>query len=368
MWLLAVAVVAASVALSGCASSPGPAAEDDLETALRQRGLVLEELVIPYELTDEMRAWAHEMAPPSLTPERRLERLADRLLNEDFGSLEYAWGYTGTAVDVFERRQANCLSFTNLFVGMAREVGLEVSFLDVRDVATYRKEGDLVVISDHIAVGYELVEDTMVFDFSPYRNREVGEIHKLSDLTAIAMFYSNRGAEALQAGDVEGSLEWLRTAVVLDPELAHAWVNLGVGLRRAGDLQGAEDAYLKGLEADPEITSAYQNLTSMLHHQGRRDEAAEYAAALKKSPSKNPFTYLSLGDISRRNGRLEEARRFYRRAVLLGCTNAECYAAVGQLAAARGELRRARKMLKKAQERDSENPRVQRLADELAGR
>ncbi len=360
------AALAAALLAAGCATSSESLLDDDrLAQALRSRGLEPSEIIVPFELTDEMRAWARATAPENLSSVGRLRRLRERLLGDDELSVEYIWGHTGTAIEVFEERRANCLSFTNLFVGMAREVGVPVFYLKVEDVETYRKEGDLVVVSDHIAVGYDAVTEALVYDFSEHGIQEHDQLRRISDTTAIAMFYTNRGAEALQAGEVAASLRWLRTAVLLDPELAHAWVNLGVGLRRSGDPRGAEDAYMKGLEVDPRISSAYQNLAALLTMEGRVEEAREYELTLQRSPSKNPYTYLSLGDISRRNGRFAEARRLYRRAILLGCEAAECFAAFGQLALAEGQVKTARRMLKKAQKIDPENIRTQQLAGQL---
>lgn len=191
---------------------------------------------------------------------------------------------------------------------MAREVGVPFYFLAVENIETYHKEGDLVVVSDHVAVGFYAAPEGRIFDFSREGQLDEKNVRRISDITAIAMFYTNRGAEALQDGDVEESLRWFKAAVLLDPELAHAWVNLGVGLRRIGDTRGAEDAYQKGLEVDPRLPSAYQNLVALLAVLGREEEAREYQRALQKSPSRNPYSYLTLGDISRRSGRLAEAR------------------------------------------------------------
>ena len=356
------------LALAGCVSTVDPKLDgDQLAIELRNRGLDPAEVLHPFELTEEMRAWARETVPLKLGPVARLEKLRDRLLDEDELPLEYVWGYTGTAIEVFEDRRANCLSFTSLFIAMAREVGVPADFLAVEDVETYRKEGDLVVVSDHVAVGYDEGTDVMVLDFSEQGLQDHDKVSRISDLTAIAMFHTNRGAEALQEGDYDESLRWLRTAVVLDPGLAHAWVNLGVALRRNGDVTAAEECYRKALEVDPRISSAYQNLVSLLRLQGRDEEAREFETALRRSPSRNPFTYLVLGDINRRRGRFDEARRLYRKAIAIGCDSAECFAALGQVAVDSGNFRAARKMLKKARKIDGAHPRTVDLAEALRG-
>ncbi|MCP3964372.1 MAG: tetratricopeptide repeat protein [bacterium] len=362
--LRAASPMLAVVVLTGCVSTMDLFDPERLRLALKDRGLDPDHVVVPFELTAEMRQWAHDVVPKSYSTGDKLRGLRDALFDADRMKLEYAWGHTGTAVDVFEDRRANCLSFTNLFLGMAREVGIPVFFLAVERVETYRKQGDLVVVSDHVAVGWGDVHanDLLVFDFSEHRNEGYKAVQPLPDLTAIAMFHSNRGAETLQEGRVYDAVSWLRTAVAIDPELAPAWVNLGVTLRRAGDLDGAEDAYKHALEIDPRMSSAYQNLAALLLFQGRIDESSEYVEAMRSIPNRNPYSYLSLGDISLRNGRLEDARRFYRRAVGLSRNDAEILAALGQLAFAQGDMRLARKMLKRAQKIDQENPRTRRLA------
>ncbi len=348
------------------AAKSGADSRELLAQELRERGVDPSVVTLPFELTEPMRRWAHEIAPPRLKPLQKLDRLVSGLLDSDELDLEYAWGYTGTAVEVFEQQRANCLAFTNLFVGMAREVGVPVYFLAVKDVASYRRAEDLVVVSDHVAVGYRRGLEITVYDFSEDQGEKTFEdLRKISDVTAIAMFHSNRGAEALQQGAVSEAVGWLETAVELDPELANAWVNLGVARRRAGDTDGAEQAYKQALERDPRTYSAYQNLASLLSYAGRGEEAMGYEAVLRRSPSRNPYTFLSLGDISFNSGRLEEARRFYRRAVNLSGKDAESLAALGEAAALAGDLRTARRMLRKARKLESENPRAVRLARKL---
>ena len=333
---------------------------------LSARGLDPSAVTVPFQLSAEMQRWVHEVVPPKLPRKQKLERLLESLLETEQLDLQYTWGYTGTAVEVFEKRQANCLAFTNLFVGLARELGVPVRFLAVENVASYRKAENLVVISDHIAVGYGHHRELRVYDFSATGSElQPDRLRPISDLTAVAMFHSNRGAENLQAGLVVESIPWLETAVKLDEKLANAWVNLGVARRRTGDDAGAEEAYRRALAADPRTYPAYQNLTSLLASKGRHQEADEYERALFRSGAKNPYSFLSLGDLSLRSGRLAAARRFYRRAAHLGRDNAESYAALGEVAVASGDLRLARRMLRKAQKRDDENVRVTRLAERV---
>ena len=348
---------------AGCStlSIDEPLDARSLARVLEERGVDPARVVVPYELTAEMEAWAEETVAGRSIAEERLMALSHRLLDPEELPIRYAWGYTGTAAEVFEQRRANCLAFTNLFVGMARHVGLPVYFLAVDNVESFRKEGDLVIVSDHVAVGFGEIGNRKILDFSEERDSDLRFVRRISDLTAIAMFHSNRGAEALQRGEVDDARRWLRVSVEVDGRLANGWVNLGVAERRLGDHERAEQAYQQALVLDPSVESASQNLASLLRYQGREEEAQAYEEILADAQTRNPFTYLSLGDLSFEKGRFDEAKRFYRRAAGLS-QKAEAYAALGQVAAAKGDLRQARRMLRKARKVGLPTPRIEALA------
>ncbi|HJX28328.1 MAG TPA: tetratricopeptide repeat protein [Thermoanaerobaculia bacterium] len=353
------------LALTGCAS-PGPIVTD-MERVLRSRGLDPAAVVLPYELDDEMRTWVHAQVPSAAPAEKKLELLLTGLLDPAKLRMQYEARSTGTAREVFRSRRANCLAFTSLFVGLAREVGVPVVYLDVDDVERFEKEGDLVVISGHVSAGFNTGTHLKILDFSAAPPTEYRKVYPISDLTAIALYHSNRGAEALRSNHNEEALDWLRKAVAIDPELGSAWVNYGVSLRRSGDIKAAEEAYRKALEADPTAVSAYQNLASLLRFQGKEKEAEDLLALSSRLGSRNPFIYLALGDVSFSHGRLEEARRFYRKALRLYRQNPEPYAAMGLLSLAVGDSGDAERWLRKAVAIDQENRRVKLLAQRLGG-
>lgn len=358
------AFLGALLSLGGCASS-GPIVSD-LDKVLRDRGLDPAAVVVPYELTDEMREWVHRQVPEGTPVEDRLKLLLSGLLDPDRLRIQYEARFTGTAEEVFQNRRANCLAFTSLFVGLAREVGVPVVYLDVDDIEKFEKEGDLVVVSGHVSAGFNTGHSLKILDFALAPPTEYRRVHPISDLTAIALFHSNRGAEALRTGRNEEALDWLRKAVAIDPDLGRGWVNYGVALRRAGDVKGAEAAYRKALEADPNAASAYQNLAALLRLQGQGKEADDLLSVSVRLGSRNPFIYLTLGDLSFAHGRMEEARRFYRKALKLYRQSAEPYAAMGMLSLASGDAGDAERWLRRALAIDQENQRVQQLARRLS--
>lgn len=364
---LAVALVVSLAVLAGC-SSAGPTTVAGVARELRQRGVDPAEVVVPFEVTDEMRAWVHARVPDPGSPEQRLERLLGAIVDPAGMALSYEGTRTNTAYDAFASRKANCLGFTSLFVGLARELGIPAFYLGVDDVERFERDGDLLVISGHVSAGFDLGGGrTKILEFTNAPSADYRHTRRLSDLTAIALYYSNHGAELLRAGRLDEALPWLRKAVLIDPELGDGWVDLGVGLRRAGDLDGAEAAYRRALEVNPQGASAYQNLAVLLRIRGQSREADDLLALSTQASGQSPFSYIALGDLSLAQGRTEEARRFYHRAMRLNRDDAEPYAALGLAALAGGDRDEARKWLRKATARDKGNERVRRLGARLAG-
>ncbi len=352
--------------------APAPAAdlrpdERELLRALQAKGLASETVVLPHALTDEMKAWLEESVPRRLPSDQRVDTLLRHLLDRSELDLQYHQGYTGTAAETFESRKANCLAFTHLFVGMARELDVEAHFLRVDDLQSFEREGDLVVISGHVTAGFGSARKPRILEFAIFPASEYREVRLLSDINAVALFYSNRGAELLLAGDREAANQWLEQAVRIDETLGDAWVNLGVVRRRLGDREGAEAAYRRAIEVDPELASAYQNLSALLRTwDGRSEEAERLLALTDRRGNRNPFNFLALGDASLRQGRLEDAERYYRRALDLGPDEAESQAAMGLWHLEAGNPGRARKWLRRAQKSDPNQARVRELAEQIS--
>lgn len=352
---------AGGLLLAGCVPGGAPRDLGSVERNLRAQGFDPAGVIIPYEITPEMRAWVrHEVV--SGQPEERLDHLLHALLDPGLLGLHYEPGFTRTAADAFAAKRANCLAFTSLFVGMAREIGIDAYYLGVDDVERFERDGDLLVISGHVSAGFDLGGGRVkILEFTNAPKTEYRRTHRLRDATAVALFHSNKGAEVLRGGEAAPALPWLRKAVIIDPGLGDAWVNLGVGLRRTGDLAGAERAYRTALEVAPSTVSAYHNLASLLRARGQDAEADELLALGARIRDSDPFTYLALGDVAFTHGRLDEARRYYRKALALYRDDPEPYAALGQVACAAGRFDEGLKWWKKASAKGVDVERIRKL-------
>lgn len=348
----------------GCATAQPSAV--DLGALLRSRGLDPNRVIQPFAITPEMAAWARERVAGAPAGADELEVLLKAVLEERELSVQYEWGSTATAVEAFEQRRANCLGFANLLVGLGREIGVPARFLLVEEVDNVKREGDLVVLAEHATVGYGPPSQRKVLVFSLEAEEFYRDARTISDLTAIALFYSNRGAEAVRTGDLLRAVEHLETAVRIDPELAQAWVNLGVASRRSGDFERAEAAYLRALAIDPERTSAYQNFAALLRYNGAEQAADDLLEMVERLGTPDPYAYLNLAEIALERNRVAAAERFFRKALARGRHDAEVQAAVGLWKLDSGRITAARRRYRKALDLNPEGARVLMLGRRLA--
>jgi Flp pilus assembly protein TadD len=312
-----------------------------------------------------MAAWLRERVPVSLPSDARFERLLDAIQGPGGLELTYDPEATLSAAEVFATRRFNCLAFAHLLVALGREVGLDLYYLEASGVERYRRDGDLVVLSAHVTVGWDegphrrVVEMVYGPRFDPYSGRKVSDQH------ALALHHVNLGAFLLRDGELAGALSHLVTAARLAPGRATPWLDLGVALRRRGQLDAAEAAYRRAIAVEPEATGPYDNLYALLRMRGRDDAASELLEVLERGGKRNPWLLLSLGDTSLAAGDRAGALRFYRRARNTAPQEAAPAAALAAWHLAQGDERRARRWWRRAMECDPTEPRLEPVARRL---
>lgn len=354
--------------VAGCATTM---VRDDVlsggtvETRLAALGLTTADLAEPAAASAEMVDWIRQRVPDKGSQSERVNALLTAVVEKRGLDLQYDAVYTGTAQEVFASREANCLAFTHLVVGLGRELGLPVYYLGFRQRPRYEREGTLVVVWEHVTAGFGGPGERMILQLAVGPRFDYEDARPISDQMALAMHYSNRGAELLRLEEPERAREMLKIATAVDPTWSHAWVNLGVAFRRSGELEAAEAAYRRALIVAPDHVQAYHNLAMLLWLRDRRDAASEILRLLDRRDNRDPFVYLSLGDMSRREQRPDEARRFYRRAARLAPKSAEPLAALGLLAVLDEKRPRAERLLRRAEKRAPDEERVIRLRKAL---
>jgi Flp pilus assembly protein TadD len=298
MRLLAASLrILAIAVLAGCTSAPASFSQQAIGTQALLRGEPLTGSEDPPPLADApvlvlddpMRAFLARHVQADADGHRKLQQLLAAIIEDEAFDLEYD-EITRTAAETFRDRSGNCLSFTNMFVAMARESGLEASYQEVDIPPDWTQEGDSLMLSRHINVYVELgAARDRVVDFNIEDFRSSYDQQRVSDARALAHFYNNVGVRHMQDGRTLEALRHYRKAIAQDAGFAPAWSNLGALYMRNGYSAWAEAAWRHALSINPREFVAMSNMARLLQREGRSEEAAQYLRLITRHRMQNPY-------------------------------------------------------------------------------
>jgi tetratricopeptide (TPR) repeat protein len=263
----------AGAALGVAGNSPAPIAEGEV-----------------LALTPEMRDFLDKHVYRNGSGNLKLTQLASAIMGAETFGVVYD-DKTRTASETFRARRGNCLSFSNMFVAMARDVGLNVQYQEVDIPPDWTLDKDTYVLNQHVNVFVELGQaGTRVVDFNIGDFKASYEMRRISDARALAHYYNNIGVERMQGGDTALALSCFRKAIAHDERgFSQAWVNLGTLYLRNGHPAHAEAAYLQALKASESDLVAMSNLARLYERLGDRERAAAYQKRVIYHRWRNPY-------------------------------------------------------------------------------
>lgn len=247
----------------------------------------------------------------------RLERLVKFMFDKQGLGVEYQHDATYTVEEAFATRKANCLSFTLLFLAMAREAGLQAYAQEVEGTVAWHLTEKTVYSNRHVNAGVwvdgrryavDVAADSVIARQGPER---------VPDQRLLLHYYNNRTAELLTLGRVEAALVYVQAALELDPLDATSWNNAGVAYLRSGDSDAAERAYDKALDLDPTHGDALFNMVRLSQVQGDRKRERSFRRRLEEARSRNPFHQFLIAAEYEENGDHARAAEHYRSAIRL---------------------------------------------------
>ena len=283
-----------------------------------------DQIVIPFEIDDEIRQLAEDITRGLASDKQKVEEIVRAIIGLTEFSISYDWLSNKTAREVFRQGRGNCLAYSNLFVGMARHVGLEAVYVDVVSIEEQTREADVIVNNGHVTAGIRQGPDVMVIDFTRTPERKYIGFKVIDDLEAIANYYNNQGflygyftevEENLDFDPMVKELEMYGIALEVLPTFQRARNNLGVGLRRRGKVHEAIEQYNMAIEAEPGFADAHANLGAAYYTLGRVEDAVtEFEIASRQSGS-NAYFHHHLGVVYYQLKRYDEAVKELKRAL-----------------------------------------------------
>jgi tetratricopeptide (TPR) repeat protein len=315
---------------------------------------------VPFALTPEVKAAVDQQVRPVPNERRQIDAILEYIFQRL--DLRYAIFPTRSASETYLAREGNCLSFVNLFVGVARERGLNPFYVEVTDYQKWNRRAGMVISQGHIVAGMYVGGDLKTYDFLPYRAKGYKDFKPIDDLTASAHYYNNLGGEALLEGDYEKAGKYLPIATQIDPGFVKAWSNLGVYYARSGQPERALEALQKGLAIEPQSSTLLINLASVYQDQGRQEEAARLLAQVEELETANPYFFLYQSDLALARGQPQKALDYLARALRQDTENPDVHVGLAQVYLALGEMAKARHHLSRALTLDATNVEARKLA------
>ncbi len=284
-----------------------------------------------FGLDSDMRAFVAPLKEIE-DPITRLTRLREAMQQLGLFSIVYNGSSTRTARQVFHERKGNCLSFTMLFVALARAAGLEARYQLVDVPRTFNSEGGTLIVDTHVNAAVLAPFGRKFFiDFNTANFREKYPIHAVSDRYALALFYNNLGAEALVRQDYPLSFAMLRESARTHVDIPGTWVNLGVLYARHGLNEQAEVAERRALVVDPTEQSALANLVAIYSELGYAQLADEYRQKIRRYRDVNPYYHFGVAQVAYDQQRFNDALISLRSAIRLKSDDDEFYMLQGRV-------------------------------------
>jgi tetratricopeptide (TPR) repeat protein len=301
-------------------------------------------------VSPEMLDFTDRFARAGQDDEGKAWMLAYAALDPYLLDFEYDPLVTLPADEAFRARRGNCLTFSGLFVAMAREAGLRAWYQEVQVPPKWSAVNETLLVSKHVNAVVSEHGMRYVIDVSRREPQGFERTRRLSDREAKAQFYNNLGVDALVENDLAVAHAYFSKSLETHPDLAYVWSNLGVVFRRNEQNADAILAYRTALKAEPDQTVALNNLHDLYSETGNLAAAAEIAERVERNRRKNPYYLHHLAEVASEEQRWKDAIDLLNRAIRIEEKEYRFHYSLAHAQYHAGEVETARLSLERARE------------------
>lgn len=248
---------------------------------------------------------------------QRMQSLVEFMVADDGLALRYQEHPTYGIAESLALRRVNCLSFTMIFVAMARASGLDAFAQASDDALTMRVLDGALYRATHVNAGIQAHDRTYTADVGAQAVVAGRRPQRISDARTVALLRNNHAVEYLLQGDHARANETINAAIALDASNAAIWNNAGVVHWRAGRSEAAERAYLRALKLQGDHVGALSNLVALYRAGGAVDRLGRYEKRLQRAQASDPFSQFLAAQSLAGSGAHAAAIEHYQRAIRL---------------------------------------------------
>ncbi len=270
---------------------------------------------------------------------RNNRQRAAKLLELIFKNRDVALAYQSsanlTASATFKANTANCLSLTIMAYALAKEAKLDIRFQQVNIPEFWVRSGRYNMLTGHVNLllltstepGRTLIysSESIQIDFDPYISKKRFTKQFIDKSTVIAMFYNNKGAQAIVDSAYNKAYAYFKAAVEIKPDFSMGWSNLALLYRLNHLHELAKTTYQYALTLNKNNLTALANYAILLNMMGDVDKANEINKRLNYKRQSNPYYQALLADEAFYRGDYKQALAYYKKAITLNAKIHEFY-------------------------------------------
>ena len=215
--------------------------------------------------------------PDARGPER-VQQLIDFMIADDGLALRYQEHPTDGIAGSYAQRRVNCLSFTLMFVALARASGLQARAQASGDALAMRVLGDTVFRTSHVNAGVRIDGRWHSVDVARRSLVTAGEPEAITDAQAVALLHNNNAVEQLVRGD--DAVATREIASAYEKRLQRAQASdpfsqflIAQALAQSGANDDAVVHYRRAIRLMPDEPEFHRKLADSYEKQGKQDAA-----------------------------------------------------------------------------------------------
>lgn len=330
-----------------------------------------------FVLTPEMRRYVNtRLSSAQMTTKQKAETLIHDLFSPSYMNITFRHDANFSPAETFENGLANCMSLTMLAYVLANHAGLKTKFMSVEVEENWNVLQQTTLLNGHVNLEvstaknnkqiYYSEQRSFIIDFLPMLSTRSKSKKALSKNQIIALFYNNRGAQALVNGNKGLAYLYFKRASLLAPNISAIWGNLASLYRQSGFIDEAESMYYHARELNPNNLNIQENLALLYKLTGREDKARLINQKIYQQRKTNPYFYAMQAEQALINNKPKKAFDLFKQAIKLDRKEHTFYFGLAKSSVMLNKLELAQKYLKRAANLSSDERQKRKYQNKIA--